>query len=354
MSNLFEPFVLGRITLKNRVVMAPMTRSRATQNLANDLIAKYYGLRANAGLIITEGISPSPNGLGYPRIPGLFNWEQVQSWKKVTETVHKNGGKIFAQFMHTGRVSHTSNLPSGAKVQAPSAIALPGEMWTDAEGPKPHTAPTEMTEADIQNAISEFAQAAKNAVEAGFDGIEIHGANGYLVDQFINVASNHRKDQWGGSIENRIRFPLAVAKACADAIGADRVGIRLSPYGVFNGMTPDPQMDELYVLLSKKLSEMGLAYIHIVDHSSMGAPPVSAQLKAKIREAFKGPYILSGGYDNERAQADLKEGKGDLVAFGRPYISNPDLVEKLRTGKSLTIPDHNTFYTPGEKGYTDY
>lgn len=354
MSALFEPFMLGKINLKNRIVMAPMTRNRAPHNLSNELMAKYYGQRSTAGLIITEGVSPSPNGLGYPRIPGLFNSEQMKSWKLVTEAVHKNGGKMFVQLMHTGRVGHNLNLPAGAKVLAPSAIVLPGEMWTDAEGPKPHTVPIEMTESDIQNTIQEFAQASRLAIEAGFDGVEIHGANGYLVDQFINVATNHRADRWGGSLENRIRFPMEVVKACGQAIGADRVGIRLSPYGVFNGMTPDPQMDALYERLAKEVSDLGLVYIHIVDHSSMGAPPVSASLKAKIRNAFKGTYVLSGGYDLEKAQADLAEKKGDLVAFGRPFISNPDLVEKLKSGKALTIPDHNTFYTPGEKGYTDY
>lgn len=354
MSTLFEPFVLGNIKLKNRIVMAPMTRSRAPQNLANDLMAKYYGQRAAAGLIITEGISPSPNGLGYPRIPGLYSLEQVNSWKSVTEAVHKNGGKIFAQLMHTGRVGHSLNLPIGAKILAPSPIAAPGEMWTDVEGAKPHPIPLEMNEADIQNAIQEFAHASKLAIEAGFDGVEIHGANGYLVDQFINAASNHRTDKWGGSLENRIHFSLEVAKACVQAIGSERVGIRLSPYGVFNGMTPDPQMDALYERLAKDLSDLSLVYIHIVDHSSMGAPPVSASLKAKIREVFKGAYILSGGYDLKKAQSDLSENKGDLVAFGRPFISNPDLVEKLKLGKELTAPDHNTFYTPGEKGYTDY
>lgn len=354
MNILFEPYTLKKLNLKNRVVMAPMTRSRALQNLANDLMAKYYGQRATAGLIITEGVSPSPNGLGYARIPGLYNSDQMQSWKSVTKAVHEKGGKIFVQLMHTGRVGHPLNLPSGGKVMAPSAVALAGEMWTDIEGLKPHPVPSEMTELDIQNTIKEFAHACKLAIEAGFDGVEIHGANGYLVDQFINVASNHRTDKWGGNLENRIRFPLEVAKACAQAIGADRIGIRLSPYGAFNGMTPDPQMDSLYERLAKDLSDLGLVYIHIVDHSSMGAPSVSPSLKAEIRQVFKGAYILSGGYDLHRAQSDLLEKKGDLVAFGRPFISNPELVEKLESGKVLTPPDHNTFYTPGEKGYTDY
>jgi N-ethylmaleimide reductase len=214
--------------------------------------------------------------------------------------------------------------------------------------------PREITPAEIDETIQGFVDAALRAVAIGFDGIELHGANGYLIEQFLNVASNQRTDRWGGSVDNRIRFAEAVAKAAVDAVGADRVGIRLSPYGVFNGSVADEQTDELYVRLVERLNALGLLYIHIVDHSSMGAPPVSAELKAKLRATFKGKYILSGGYDAARAGADLEEGRGDLVAFGRPFISNSNLVEKLRTGAPLVAPDASTFYTPGEKGYTDY
>jgi N-ethylmaleimide reductase len=354
MNKLFSPIVVGKLNLNNRIVMAPMTRSRAPQNLPNDSMAKYYGMRSSAGLIITEGASPSANGLGYARIPGLFNAEQVDAWKKITEAVHKNGGKIFVQLMHTGRVGHPLNLPSSGKLLAPSALASPGEMWTDTQGMQPHPVPVEMKEADILHAIQEYAQASLWALQAGFDGIELHSANGYLMDQFLNTASNQRQDNWGGSVENRIRFSAEVARACVSAVGADKVGMRISPYGVFNGMTPDPQMDELYLSLIKKLNEQGLVYIHVVDHSSMGAPPVSAALKAKIRESFKGLYVLSGGYDAEKANIDLMENKGDLVAFGRPFISNPNLVEKMKEGKTFNPADSDTFYTPGEKGYLDY
>ncbi|RFC37694.1 MAG: N-ethylmaleimide reductase [Candidatus Nitrotoga sp. SPKER] len=353
-TTLFTPITLGKLQLKNRIVMAPLTRSRAIGNVPNELMEKYYRLRAKAGLIITEGTSPSPNGLGYARIPGIYNDAQVQGWRRVTDGVHQAGGRIFLQLMHTGRVSHFANMPADSRVLAPSAIATPGEMWTDSNGLQPYPIPTAMNEADISHAIAEYATAAKQAIEAGFDGAELHGANGYLIDQFLNAASNQRTDRWGGSIENRIRFAVEAAKAAAVVIGADRIGMRISPYGVSNGMTADAEMDALYERLIVELNSIGLVYIHIVDHSSRGAPEVSPTLKAKIRAAFRGKYILSGGYDLARANLDLDLQRGDLVAFGRPFISNPDLVEKLSNNSPLISPDANTFYTPGEKGYTDY
>ncbi|VVD60778.1 N-ethylmaleimide reductase [Pandoraea terrigena] len=351
---LFTPTQLGSLPLKNRIVMAPLTRSRAIGNLPNELMAEYYRLRADAGLIITEGTSPSPNGLGYPRIPGLFNEAQVQGWRPVTDGVHQAGGRIFVQLMHTGRVSHPANMPAGAGVLAPSPIAVPGEMWTDTDGMQPHPVPREMSEADIAQSIAEYASSAKLAIQAGFDGVELHAANGYLIDQFLNTASNQRHDRWGGSVENRIRFAVEVAKATVAAIGAERVGIRISPYGVFNAQTPDAEMDDVYLRLIDELNALGLLYIHIVDHSAMGAPEVSPELKARLRAAFNGQYILSGGYDAARADTDLDAERGDLVAFGRPFISNPDLVAKLKSGQEWVAPDFATFYTPGEKGYTDY
>lgn len=353
-STLFAPTQLGSLSLKNRIVMAPLTRSRAIGNVPNALMEKYYRLRADAGLIITEGTSPSPNGLGYARIPGLFNKEQVQGWRRVTEGVHQAGGRIFVQLMHTGRVSHPANMQVGASVLAPSAVAVPGEMWTDADGMQPHPVPREMSEADIAQSIAEYAASAKLAMRAGFDGVELHAANGYLIDQFLNTASNQRNDRWGGSVDNRIRFAVDVAKATVAAIGAERVGMRISPYGVFNAQVPDAEMDALYLRLIDELNALGLLYIHVVDHSAMGAPEVSPELKAKIRGAFNGKYLLSGGYDVVRADADLGAQHGDLVAFGRPFISNPDLVSKLKSGQELVAPDFSTFYTPGEKGYTDY
>ena len=351
---LFTPTQLGSLPLKNRIVMAPLTRCRAIGNLPNTLMEQYYRLRADAGLIITEGTSPSPNGLGYARIPGLFNEEQAEGWRRVTDGVHQAGGRIFVQLMHTGRVSHPANMPADASILAPSAVAVPGEMWTDADGMQPHPVPREMSEADIAQSIAEYAAAAKLAMQAGFDGVELHAANGYLIDQFLNTASNRRNDHWGGKVENRIRFAVEVAKATVAAIGAERVGMRISPYGVFNAQVPDAEMDALYLRLIDELNALDLLYIHVVDHSSMGAPEVSPVLKAKIRTAFKGKYILSGGYDVARADADLDAQRGDLVAFGRPFISNPDLVSKLKSGQELVAPNSSTFYTPGEKGYTDY
>jgi len=344
---LFQPYKLGRIELKNRIVMAPMTRNRAIDNIPNDLMTTYYSQRAEAGLIITEGTSPSPNGLGYARIPGLFSKEQVQAWAKVTSSVHKAGSKIFVQLMHTGRVGAKINQPAGTEVLAPSAIRLSGEIYTDKAGMQPYDVPVAMTEAKIESTIEEFVQSARLAIEAGFDGIELHGANGYLIEQFISPSANQRQDKWGGSIDNRLRFALEVARRTAAAIGADRVGIRISPYGVFNDMGVYPDVDASYTELAKKLSELGLAYIHIVDHSSMGAPEVSPALKATIRKNFKGTLILSGGYDAARAEHDLTESKGDLVAFGRPFISNPRLPSKLKSGAPLAAPDFNALYTPG-------
>ncbi len=334
--------------------MAPMTRCRSIGNIPGDLVAMYYGQRAGAGLIVTEGASPSPNGLGYARIPGLFNPEQQAGWKLVADAVHKAGSKIFVQLMHSGRVGHPLNLPEGASLLGPSAVAAPGKMWTDSGGMKEHPAPQAMTEEQILATIQEYAHSAELAVAAGLDGVELHGANGYLIDQFLNTQSNQRTDQWGGSIENRMRFAMEVAKAVSARIGADRTGIRLSPYGAFNGMGPDPDHDALYLNLSKALGTLGLVYVHLVDHSSMGAPMVNEELKRGIQAEFGGTLIRSGGYDANRAQADLEEGLAHLVAFGRPFISNPNLVDKLKSGEELAPADSATFYTADSKGYTDY
>lgn len=351
---LFEPLATRSLKLRNRVVMAPLTRSRAIGNVPNALMAEYYAQRAGNGLIVTEGTSPSPNGLGYPRIPGLYDEAQAKGWKAVTDAVHAKGGTIFIQFMHTGRVAHADNLPAGAEVVGPMAEACPGEMYTDAKGLQAHSAPRAMTQADIDKAVGEYAQAATLALRAGFDGVELHAANGYLIEQFLNANVNKRLDGYGGGSKARNRFALEVARATVAAIGADRVGIRISPYGVFNSTGAYPEMETQYLELMKELSTLGLLYVHVVDHSSMGAPEVPAAFKAKLKAAFTGLFIASGGYDGQSAEKALAEGRGDLVAFGRHALANPDLVERLRKGAALNAPIPDLFYTPGAKGYTDY
>jgi N-ethylmaleimide reductase len=352
---LFEPLQSRSLHTRNRLVMSPMTRSRAVAaNTPNALMAAYYGQRAGAGLIITEGTSPSPNGLGYARIPGLFNAAQVAGWKGVTEAVHARGGRIFVQLMHTGRVTHQANLPQGAVVIGPSDETCPGEMYTDASGLQPNSKPRAMTESDIAAAVEEYARSAKLAVEAGFDGIELHAANGYLIEQFLNANVNKRTDGYGGSSAARNRFALEVARAVAAAIGADRVGMRLSPHGVFNNTGTYADQEPQYLALADALSGLGLVYLHVLDHSAMGAPAVPAELKLQLREAFKGVFILAGGFDAASAERALVERRADLIAFGRPFLANPDLVERLRLNATLNAPDASTFYVPGPKGYTDY
>jgi len=354
MSQLFSPATLGTLTLQNHLVMAPLTRCRAIGNIPKALMAAYYAQRGCAGLIISEGTSPSPNGLGYARIPGIFSAEQIAGWKLVTDAVHPKGAKLFMQLMHCGRIGHPLNLPAGARILAPSAVVAAGEMYTDAEGMKQHPTPQAMTEADIQTAIAEYAQAAKNAVAAGFDGIELHSANGYLLEQFIRPNSNQRSDRYGGSIEGRARFVLEVADAVIQAIGKDKVGIRLSPYGVFNDMPLYDAMAADYTYLAQQLNARGLVYIHLVDHSSQGAPTVPDAIKQMFRSEFKGKLILSGGYDAARAESDLAAGKCDLIAVGKPFLANLDLVARWQSGAAVNAPDMDTFYTPGPKGYTDY
>jgi N-ethylmaleimide reductase len=352
---LLAPVKSGAIDLKNRVVMSPMTRCRAIGNVPNELMAEYYKQRSAAGLIVTEGVSPSPNGLGYARIPGIFNKQQVEGWKKITSAVHKNGGKIVIQFMHTGRISHPLNMPEGARVLAPSAVKAAGQMWTDSKQMQDFPEPKAMTAEELILTKAEFVSAAKNAVEAGFDGVELHSANGYLLEQFLSPVSNIRTDNYGGSIENRCRFVIEVAAAVADAIGKDKTAIRLSPYGVASDMPNYPEIDETYNYLSKQLNNLGISYIHLVDHSAMGAPVVPLEIKKQIRNNFKNTIILAGGYNLEKAEADVQSGLGDLVAFGRPFINNPDLVERFKNNLPLSQDlKMDLFYAADEKGYTDY
>lgn len=352
---LFTLKKLGSIDLKNRIVMAPMTRCRAIDNIPNELMAEYYKQRSNAGLIITEGTSPSPNGLGYARIPGIFSKSQVEGWKKTTKAVHENGGKIIIQLMHSGRISHPLNMPVESQIFAPSQVKAAGQMWTDLKGLLDFPVPKEMTEQDILHAKTEYVAAAENGLFAGFDGVELHGANGYLLEEFLSPVSNIRTDQYGGSIQNRCRFVLDVVTAVAQAIGKEKTGIRLSPYGVASDMPHYPEIHETYDYLTKELNTLDIAYIHLVDHSATGAPAVPKEIKKLIRHNFKNTLILCGGYDKESAEAAIESGITDLVAFGRPFINNPDLVERFKNDWPLS-EDLKTdlFYSADEKGYTDY
>ena len=303
---LFDTFSLGSLTLRNRMVMAPMTRNRAIGNVPNDLMATYYAQRAGIGLIVTEGVSPSPNGLGYARIRGIFTAEHVKGWQKTTSAVHDRGGRIFVQLMHTGRASHVDNLPAGARVVSSVETPITAQLVTDTNGLQAASRPHALSEPEIAETVEEFATAARLAPEAGFDGVEIHGANGYLVEQFLNGNVNMRQDGYGGSIDGRNRFALEVSRAMAAAIGPDRVAIRLSPYGAFNDTGAFEGVDEQYLTLVR-------------------APKPSDELQRHMRGAFKGAYIASGGFDLARAEATLAAGDADLVAFGRPVLANPDL-----------------------------
>jgi len=354
-NKLFTAEKVGSLELKNRVVMSPMTRCRAIGHVPNELMAEYYKQRSGAGLIITEGTSPSPNGLGYARIPGIYSPQQVEGWKKVTSAVHKAGGKIIVQFMHTGRISHPLNMPEGSQIIAPSAVKAAGQMWTDEKQLQNFPEPRAMTAEDLISTKAEFVSSAKNALDAGFDGVELHGANGYLLEQFLSPVSNIREDNYGGSIENRCRYVLEVVTAVAEAIGKEKTGIRLSPYGVASDMPPYPEIEVTYHYLSEQLNKLGIAYIHLVDHSAMGAPEVPLKMKKQIRSNFKNAIILAGGYNKARAEADLESGLGEMIAFGRPYINDPDLAERLKNNWPLSQDlKMDLFYSADEKGYTDY
>lgn len=352
---LFSPKKIGSIAVKNSIVMAPMTRCRAIGNIPNDTMATYYEQRSSAGLIITEGTSPSPNGLGYARIPGLFNAQQVEGWKKITHKVHQNGGKIVVQLMHSGRISHPLNMDATAQILAPSQVKAAGQMWTDAHGLQDYVVPHEMTQQDIIHAKTEFVAAAEDALFAGFDGVELHAANGYLLEEFLSPISNIRTDEFGGSIENRCKFVLETVAAVAKAIGKDKTGIRLSPYGVAGDMPNYPEIEATYDYLSAELNKLDIAYIHLADHSAMGAPTVPPSIKKIIRQNFKNTIIMCGGYQKESAEIALQSGITDLVAFGRPFINNPDLVERFENNWPLSdYLDMDLFYTAEAKGYTDY
>jgi N-ethylmaleimide reductase len=354
-NKLFSKYRLGSLELKNRIVMAPMTRARALKNLPNALMATYYAQRAGAGLIITEGVSPSPNGLGYARIPGIFNQDQIKGWELVADSVHSNNGRIFMQLMHTGRISHPLNLPAGAKILAPSAIKANGGMWTDQSGMQDLPIPNELNAEELQATKAEYVQAAKNAIEAGLDGIELHSANGYLLEQFISPHSNQRGDEYGGSIVNRTRFVVEVAAAVSKAIGKERTGIRLSPYGVFNDMPHYPEIESTYLHLIDSFNDLGLLYVHLADQTNRGYAAAPNSIKELIARKFRKNLIVCGGFTKDKAERELQYDGADLIAFGRPFINNPDLAERYQHNWPLAAePESNTFYSGTAKGYADY
>ncbi|MGZ9810799.1 alkene reductase [Pseudoroseicyclus sp. H15] len=352
-SPLFQPYDLGRIRLANRVVMAPLTRNRAGAGLVpSELAAEYYSQRANAGLIITEATQISRQGQGYQDTPGIYTPEQVEGWKAVTRAVHDKGGKIFLQLWHVGRISHVDLQENGAAPVAPSAIRA--EAKTFVGGTFADTSePRALTLEEIPGIVEDYRRAAANAIEAGFDGVEIHGANGYLLDQFSKDGANERTDAYGGSIENRARLMLEVAGAVAKEIGADRTGIRLSPVSPANGVSSsDPQAQFDYIV--DGLNALGLVYIHVVEGATGGPRDAVPFDFAGLRKRFKGTWIGNNGYDRALAEARIESCEVDLIAFGRAYIANPDLVARLKTGATLAEADRATMYGGGAEGYTDY
>jgi N-ethylmaleimide reductase len=350
---LFTPFRLGELELRNRTVMAPMTRSRATDgNVPNPLAATYYAQRASAGLIITEATQVSPQGIGYVRTPGIHTPEQVAGWRQVTSAVHAKGGTIFAQLWHVGRISHP-DFHNGALPVAPSAISADADVYTP-NGPSKTVTPRALELSELPGIVEQFRHGAEMAKEAGFDGVEIHGANGYLLDQFLRDGSNHRTDAYGGSIENRARLPLEVAEAVISVWGPARVGYRVSPTAEIHGMT-DSDPARTFTYLAEKLAALKMGYLHIMEPlSGAAAPSAAKRVTPALRAAFQGPLIVNGGYDGAAAAAAIARAEADLVAFGVPFLANPDLPQRLRRGAPLNAPDTATFYMGEEKGYTDY
>jgi len=349
---LHSPINMGALHLPNRIIMAPLTRMRAPNSIPTDLMVTYYEQRATAGLIITEATPISPQGVGYPSTPGIWSEQQIAAWQKITAAVHAENGRIVLQLWHVGRISHP-DFHDGDLPVAPSAIAPKGQAVTPS-GMKPFVAPRALATDEIQGIVETYRQAAKNALAAGFDGVEIHSANGYLPDQFLRDGSNQRTDNYGGSLENRARFLLEVAAAVIEAIGAEHVGIRLSPSGTFNDMA-DSNPEAIFSYLLAELSRFNLAYLHIVDALEgdirHGAKVVALEV---LRKAYQGHLIVCGGYDQARAEAVLEQGLADAVAFGQLYIANPDLVARFKQNAPLNVPDANTFYGGNEAGYIDY
>lgn len=350
MKKILTPFKKYGLSLKNHVVMAPMTRTRAIGNQPNELMAEYYEQRAGAGLIITEGTAPVPDALGYPNIPGIYNQAQIENWKIITDRVHKRGAKIFLQLMHTGRIGHTDSLPDNARLVGASDSIAEGEIFT-ANGMKPHSQPVQLTKEGIQKTIQGFVTAARNAMTAGFDGVELHGANGYLIEQFLNPHVNTRTDEYGGDILNRTRFAVELTKAVANAIGSEHVGIRFSPFSTLGDLAAydEAEVHKTYTYLAQQLNETGVAYLHIGVNA-----PIPEKTFEAIRNNFSGIIILCNGLTAETGEEALHQGFADLVAFGRSFLANPDFVERITQEAPLNALDFNTIYGTSAAGYTDY
>ncbi|MEU5051044.1 alkene reductase [Streptomyces sp. NPDC021096] len=351
MTNAFDPIDLGGTRLANRIAMAPMTRSRAygPGTSPTPAMETYYAQRASAGLIVTEGVQPSVVGQGYPDTPGLHSQEQVAAWRKVTDAVHREGGVIFAQLMHTGRIGHPSLLPDGLVPVGPSPVAAQGQVFTK-EGPKDFVVPRELGEEEIRQTIADFAAAARNAIAAGFDGVEIHGANGYLIHQFLAPNANRRTDAWGGSAQHRVRFAAEVAAAVAEAIGGERVGFRISPGNPYNDIAED-DVAEVYEALLARLAPLGLAYLHMIEGPDR-------ELTHRLRKQWPAAFVLNPLTHPRPTGPDalglIADGTADMVSFGALFLANPDLPARLATDGPFNSPDPATFYGGDERGYTDY
>ena len=354
-TDLFSPLMLGELRLPNRIIMAPLTRNRAGDgNVPTDLNALYYRQRASAGLIIAEATQVNPQGVGYPHTPGIHSPEQVRGWQKVTSAVHEEGGRIFLQLWHVGRISHPSLQPGGELPVAPSAIKPSQGQAMTYEGLQDYVTPRALAVDELPGISADYRKAAENAAQAGFDGVEVHCANGYLLDQFLRDGTNQRRDDYGGAIENRVRFPLEVIAAVREVWAADKVGVRISPSGTFNDMS-DSNPLQTFGYFVEQLNNFDLAYLHIIEATAedmcAGAEAVPT---APFRERFGGVLMVNGGYDFEGGQSAIREGRADLVCYGKPFIANPDLPVRFKLGAPLNEPDPDSFYGGDEQGYTDY
>ena len=359
MTDLFSPYTLGPTILQNRMVMAPLTRSRADDgDVPSDLAVTYYTQRATAGLIISEATQISAQGKGYPKTPGIFTDAQIAGWKKVTDAVHGAGGHIFLQLWHVGRISHPTTQANGELPVGPSAVKPAGKIFTNSGEEQEFVTPRALETSELPGIVQQYADAAQNAKAAGFDGVEVHAANGYLLDQFLRDSTNQRTDEYGGSVENRARLPLETVAAVVKVWGAGRVGVRVSPYSGFNDIH-DSDPVHTFTYFAQKLREMGVVYLHVIEPVKSDHPMAVPESKTNpvapiLREAFGGTLMINGGYNKETGTAAIESGYADLICYGVPFIANPDLVERYKTDAALNTPDPSTFYAGSAGGYTDY